>query len=44
MNQPDSKSGDLRVDLLKEIAVEIGSHEDWWLFPTQGPLQGFIEA
>ncbi|HWY31432.1 MAG TPA: hypothetical protein VNX46_11785 [Candidatus Acidoferrum sp.] len=44
MNQPASKSGDLSVDLLKEIAVEIGSNEDWWLFPTQEPIQGLIEA
>ena len=42
MNQAASKSGDVRADLLKEIAVEIGSHEDWWLFPTQEPIQGFM--
>jgi hypothetical protein len=42
MNPAASKSGDLRADLLGELAVEIGSHEDWWLFPTQGPIQGFM--
>jgi len=42
MTQEASRSGDLKADLLKEIALEIGSHEDWWLFPTQEPIQGFM--
>ena len=30
-----------KSDLLRKLGEEIKSHADWWLFPTQGPIQGF---
>jgi hypothetical protein len=27
---------------LREIATVIDSHPDWWRFPTEGPVQGFL--
>lgn len=27
---------------LHELAESIRSHHDWWLFPTQDPIQGFM--
>lgn len=33
---------DQKLAGLRELAREIGSHEDWWLFPTQEPIQGFM--
>lgn len=27
---------------LRPLAEEIQSHKDWWLFPTQQPIQGFM--
>jgi hypothetical protein len=27
---------------LRELAEKIRSHHDWWLFPAQDPIQGFM--
>lgn len=31
-----------KKDALLELAEKIQSHENWWLFPNQGPIQGFL--
>jgi hypothetical protein len=31
-----------KKDALRELARTICTHEDWWLFPPQGPIQGFM--
>jgi len=42
MSQQASKAYDQRFALLRELANEIASHKDWWLFPPQEPIQGFM--
>ena len=36
------KSTDPKKDALRELVERIQSHKNWWLFPAQDAVQGFM--
>lgn len=37
-----SKDFEQKSNKLRELEKKISLHDDWWLFPTQDPIQGFL--
>jgi len=37
-----STEPDHKITALRELEKTINSHSDWWLFPSQGSIQGFM--
>src|SRR5436189_3567068 len=31
-----------KQEAIRKLATRIDSHQDWWRFPSQGPIQGFM--